>query len=65
MCRDCEIRVEHQVDDPADRMSVHLVGHRYAVEVDGVRQVGDHRQKIGNSQGGQQVIRRRYLNVKV
>jgi len=59
--RDGEVDVEQQVDDPAGRVSVARVRHGDAVEVDGVRQIGDHRQQVGHRERRQQVVRRRYL----
>ena len=54
--RDAEVVVEDEVDDPAE--SVPVVGRRagVAVEVDGVRDVGGHRQQVGDRERRQQAV---------
>jgi len=61
VCGNRKVDVKQQVDDPARRVPVARIRYRDTVEVDGVRQVRQHRQQVGNRQCSQQVIRGRYL----
>jgi len=55
-----EVDGVRQVDDTGDTGNTGDTGD--AVEVDRIRQVGDHSQQVGDRQRRQQVIRRRYLH---
>ena len=56
VARDDEVGVEDEVDDPAARVVARGRRRREAVEVEGVRQVGEHREQVSGGERRQQVV---------